>query len=113
MAKEFGPGFAVAAAKLPAGSWQGPVESGFGWHLLFVDTVTSGRLPAFEEVEAEVKTAWLAEQKVQAWQKAYEEMRSKYEVLLPAERVPGNDSPSNGETSQRTAPPVSSSRRSS
>ena len=84
LGKEFGPHFALAVAKLPPGSWQGPVESGFGWHLVFVDTVIPGRVPAFEEVEPDVKTAWLAEQKAQAWEKAYKDMRAKYTVLLPA-----------------------------
>jgi peptidyl-prolyl cis-trans isomerase C len=84
IAKEFGPQFAVALEKVKPGSWQGPIESGFGWHLVFVDTVIPGRVPAFEEVESEVKTAWLGEQKAQAWQKAYQTMRAKYTVLLPA-----------------------------
>ena len=84
LGKEFGPQFAQAVAKLAPGSWQGPIESGFGWHLVFVDTVIPGRSPAFEEIEADVKTAWLGEQKTQAWQKAYKEMRAKYTVLLPA-----------------------------
>ena len=84
IAKEFGPQFAVALEKLKPGSWQGPIESGFGWHLVFVDTVIPGRIPAFDEVESEVKTAWLGEQKAEARQKAYQEMRAKYTVLLPA-----------------------------
>jgi peptidyl-prolyl cis-trans isomerase C len=83
IAKEFGPQFAVALEKLKPGSWQGPVESGYGWHLVYVDTVIPGRIPAFEEMEPDVKTAWLAEQKQQAWQKAYAEMRAKYTLLLP------------------------------
>ena len=84
IAKEFGPQFAVALEKLKPGSWQGPIESGYGWHLVYVDTVIPGRIPAFEEMEPDVKTAWLAEQKQQAWQRAYAEMRAKYTVLLPA-----------------------------
>jgi peptidyl-prolyl cis-trans isomerase C len=84
LGKEFGPQFAQAVAKLPAGGWQGPVESGFGWHLVYVDTVISARLPAFEEIEPDVKTAWLLEQKTFAWEKAYQEMRAKYAVMLPA-----------------------------
>ena len=84
LGKEFGPQFAQAVEKLPAGSWQGPIESGFGWHLVFVDTVIPGRVPDFEEIEADVKTAWLGEQKALAWDKAYKEMRAKYTVLLPA-----------------------------
>ena len=97
IAKEFGPQFAMTLEKLKSGSWQGPVESGYGWHLVFVDTVIPGRIPAFEEVEPDVKTAWLGEQKAQAWKKAYDAMRAKYTVLLPAPPV--------NESSQPTAPP--------
>ena len=98
LGKEFGPQFAQAVAKLPPGSWQGPVESGFGWHLVFVDTVIPGRVPAFEEIEPDVKTAWLGEQKAQAWEKAYKEMRAKYTVLLPAlpDNTPAKQVPGNG-----------------
>ena len=81
--KEFGAQFATAIQKLKPGSWQGPLESGYGWHLVFVDSVIPGRIPVFEEVEADVKNAWFADQKRQAWQKAYADMRAKYTVLLP------------------------------
>jgi parvulin-like peptidyl-prolyl isomerase len=84
LAKEFGPPFAVAVAQLTPGSWQGPIESGYGWHLVFVDSLVPGRVPVFEEVEPDVKIAWLGDQKQQAWRKAYDEMRAKYTVLLPA-----------------------------
>ena len=97
LAKEFGPQFVVALEKLKPGSWQGPIESGYGWHLVYVDTVIPGRIPAFEEMEPDVKTAWLGEQKQQAWQKAYKEMREKYSVLLP--------DPSGKESVQAPAPP--------
>ena len=99
IAKEFGPQFAVALEKLKPGSWQGPVESGYGWHLVFVDTVIPGRIPAFEEIEPDVKTAWLGEQKSVAWQKAYAEMRAKYSVMLPA-------APSEAAQAPSATPPV-------
>jgi peptidyl-prolyl cis-trans isomerase C len=97
LAKEFGPQFAVALEKVKPGSWQGPIESGYGWHLVFVDTVIPGRIPALEEIEPDVKAAWLGEQKATAWQKAYSEMRAKYAVLLPA--------PSDKEAAQAPVPP--------
>jgi parvulin-like peptidyl-prolyl isomerase len=84
LGKEFGPAFALAIEHLTPGSWQGPVESGLGWHLVFVDDVIPGRVPEFEEVMPDVKTAWLVEQKALAWEKAYKEMRARYTVLLPA-----------------------------
>jgi parvulin-like peptidyl-prolyl isomerase len=84
LAKEFGPAFARAIFDVKPGAWQGPIASGYGWHLVFVDSLVPGRTPEFAEVESDVKTAWLAEQKAQAWQKAYAEMRAKYTVALPA-----------------------------
>src|SRR5262245_45156550 len=84
LAKEFGPKFAEAVAALAPGAWQGPIESGYGWHLVFVDTVVPGRVPAFEEVEPDVKIAWLAAAKERARAEAYAAMRAKYTVLLPA-----------------------------
>jgi len=83
IAREFGPEFAQAVAKLAPGSWLGPVESGFGWHLVFVTSAIPGRIPAFEEVEPDVRTAWLGEQKAESWRKAYAQLRAKYTVLLP------------------------------
>jgi peptidyl-prolyl cis-trans isomerase C len=97
LAKEFGPQFAVALEKVKRGSWQGPIESGYGWHLVFVDTVIPGRIPALEEIEPDVKTAWLAEQKATAWQKSYAEMRARYTVVLPG--------PPDREASQPPVPP--------
>jgi len=88
LAKDFGPQFAVAVSKLTPGSWQGPIESGYGWHLVYVASLVPGRVPAFEEVEREVKTAWLGAQKEAAWKKAYQDMRAKYTLLVP---VPSDD----------------------
>jgi peptidyl-prolyl cis-trans isomerase C len=84
LAKEFGPQFAQSIFKLKPGSWQGPIESGYGWHLVFVQSFTPGRIPAFEEVEPAVKTAWLSDQRAEEWRKTYATMRAKYQVVLPA-----------------------------
>ena len=84
LGKELGPRFALTVPKLPPGSWQGPVESGYGWHLVFVDALVPGRVPPFEEIEGDVRSAWLSDQKALAWEKAYKDMRSRYTVLLPA-----------------------------
>jgi hypothetical protein len=90
LAKEFGPRFVVALEQLKPGSWQGPIESGFGWHLVYIDIVIAGRIPPFEELEPDVKTAWLGEQKQRAWESAYAKMRAKYTVLIP--KVPDSAS---------------------
>ena len=83
LTKDFGTGFSHAIFQLKPGSWQGPIESGYGWHLVWIESITPGRVPNFEEIESDVKSAWLADQKAQQWQKAYEKMRAKYQVSLP------------------------------
>jgi peptidyl-prolyl cis-trans isomerase C len=88
IAKDFGPPFAKALFEQKPGAWTGPIESGYGWHLVFLDSIVPSRAPAFEEIEPDVKTAWLAAQKAEAWDKAYKTMRAKYEILLPAPPAP-------------------------
>ena len=84
IAKDFGPAFAKSLFVQKPGAWTGPIESGYGWHLVYVDTLIPESAAAFEEVEPDVKTAWLASRKAEAWDKAYTEMRGKYELVLPA-----------------------------
>ncbi len=101
VARNFGPGFARALFALPTGSWQGPIESGYGWHVVFVSASSPGRVPAYEEVEPEVAAAWKEAQRVEAMRKGYEKMRAKYTVALPA---PGNAVAAGGAASVRSNP---------
>lgn len=82
--KEFGPVFAEALFTLSPGGWRGPIQSGYGWHLVWLDTMTAGRVPAFEEVEADVKSAWINDQYQQVKRAALDEMRSRYAVDVVA-----------------------------
>ncbi len=85
IANEFGAQFAQALTKIKPGSWQGPLESGLGWHLVFVDAIAPGRIPALEEIEATVKADWIDEQRAISKRRAFDAMLSHYEVVLPAQ----------------------------
>ncbi len=84
IAKDFGPPFAKALFAQKAGAWTGPIESGYGWNVVYLDAVTPERVSSFEEVEPDVRTAWLSTRKAEAKEAAYNAMRAKYELLLPA-----------------------------
>lgn len=90
LAKEFGPRFAEAVFGLRPGVWQGPIESGYGWHLVWVDSITPSRVPTFEEIEPTVKSAWLEEQRAKSKRQMFEAMRARYEVILP-KSIAGDD----------------------
>jgi peptidyl-prolyl cis-trans isomerase C len=83
LAKEFGPNFAQSLLQLKPGAWQGPIQSGYGWHLVWIDSIKPSRVPEFEEVESDVKSTWIDEQRAEFKRKAYEAMKARYEVILP------------------------------
>jgi len=83
VAKIFGSEFATAVFQLRPGAWEGPVQSGYGWHVVYVQSITPGREPAFEEVAALVKAEWLSVQRDLLRDSAYKAMRDRYEVSPP------------------------------
>jgi peptidyl-prolyl cis-trans isomerase C len=82
VAQVFGVAFAGELAKLPAGAWVGPVESGYGWHLVRVEEAVAPRVPEFETVEPAVREAWMREQRDLLQKAAYERARARYEVAV-------------------------------
>jgi peptidyl-prolyl cis-trans isomerase C len=89
----FGPEFAKFVVGLEPGAWRGPVESGYGWHLVWVEAVTPGRVPTFEEVQAEARTEWVAEQRAESKRTLFDMMRARYQVLLPAALTTSEEAP--------------------
>ena len=83
VAREFGPPFAKALFQLKPGAWQGSIQSGYGWHLVFIDAIEPRRVPAFEEVEPDVKSAWLDQKQREIKRSAFDAMRARYTVVVP------------------------------
>ena len=59
--RTFGPGFADALARLPAGEWQGPIPSAYGLHLVWVRQRTPATVAEFDAVRNQVVHARLKE----------------------------------------------------
>lgn len=84
VAKVFGGQFAESIFKLKVGVWQGPVESGLGWHVVRIEAITPGRVPAFEEVDSsQLKSEWMSDQRAESKRQSFEAMKKRYEVVLP------------------------------
>ncbi|EJN26975.1 hypothetical protein PMI35_03668 [Pseudomonas sp. GM78] len=86
VARVFGSKFAVSLFKQAPGGWVGPVESGFGWHLVWIDTLAKPPAPAFETVAQQVKSDWLFEQRSKSKRANFDALKARYEVVvtLPA-----------------------------
>lgn len=82
VARQFGDGFAAALDKLTPGQWQGPVESGYGTHLVLVLGRTEARAPELAEVREAVKREWENDRRQDGNRKFYEEMLKRYTVTI-------------------------------
>ncbi|WP_126174119.1 peptidyl-prolyl cis-trans isomerase [Altericroceibacterium xinjiangense] len=80
VASHFGEDFARAAFALETGSWQGPVRSEYGWHVVLPVSVDAPRSPAFADVADRVREDALAEKRQQAADRALDTMLARYEI---------------------------------
>lgn len=79
----FGREFAAALAQVPTGSWQGPVASAYGWHLVRVEQVRPARPLAFEEVSDQVAADMRESRRRSANEAFYQSLLERYEVTEP------------------------------
>lgn len=82
--RDFGDPFAKELTTLPLNTWTGPVSSPYGLHLVRVTQRVDGYDPKLAEVRDAVAQKWRTEKRDTFQREAYEELRSKYQVVLPA-----------------------------
>lgn len=80
--KQFGEKFAARLGELPRHQWQGPVESGYGVHLVFVSETTQGRVPTLEEVRDAVRREWANARRLEVNEKFYQNLLKRYTVTV-------------------------------
>ena len=78
----FDDAFASRVAELPAGEWIGPVESGYGVHLVFVVERTEGAVRSFEEVRETVRRDWANTRRLEANETFYQALLEGYTVIV-------------------------------
>jgi hypothetical protein len=88
IARTFGSEFEKALRHLPIGSWQGPVRSGFGWHLIELTSRDEARRPRLEEVRAAVERDLLNVRAKEADSAFYGRLRANYRVRIESGDVP-------------------------
>ena len=84
VARLFGETFADAVLALEPGRWAGPVRSGFGLHLVFLETREPGRTPALAEVREAVRRDLLFERQRQAKDDLYRALAARYRIAIEA-----------------------------
>ncbi len=93
VAKQFGQPFATKLAEVANGQWTGPIESGYGLHLVFVSDRTDGRVPQLDEVRESVARELDNARRLAANDSRYEEMLKRYAVTVEFPRVANTSTP--------------------
>ena len=78
----FGADFARAIFLLKPGSWDGPVKSGYGVHLVRLTDLRPATLRPFEEVRLKILEEWRHQQEIEAKGAYLGKLREKYGVVI-------------------------------
>ncbi len=90
LARLFGKDFADALARQPAGRWTGPIASGYGAHLVKIESLTPGGTPALADVRPLVEREWANARRQEHSKAFYAMLRAKYKIVvkMPAAAAP-------------------------
>ncbi len=82
VAAQFGPKFADAVFALEAGAWHGPLESGYGLHLVRVDLKSTTKPREFAAVRGQVVERWRDDRQREDAAKFFAGLLRKYDVVV-------------------------------
>ncbi|MFT4047230.1 MAG: peptidylprolyl isomerase [Solimonas sp.] len=74
--------------RAPPGEWSGPLQSGYGWHLVQVTQRRDAYVPPFEQVLERVRAAWIEQERRKLDDAGFAALRSRYEVLRSDRAAP-------------------------
>lgn len=82
VARVFGKQFATQVSQVQPGTWQGPVTSGYGVHLVFMHARTEGYVPPLDDVRDAVCREWTNARRLAANEQFYQRLRARYTVTV-------------------------------
>ena len=91
VSRSLGDDFLKAITTTPKGSWQGPVKSGFGLHLVRIDNREQQMQAELSEVRDAVLRDWKSEKLKLTNEAVYNSMRSQYKISVESETLKSVD----------------------
>jgi len=74
--------FVQELAALPTGEWQGPINSGFGLHLIFIESYLPGVVPPLSEIQDVVVSEWTLQKREETNEEFYSALRENYTITV-------------------------------
>jgi hypothetical protein len=85
----FGQGFADSVFDLAPRMWHGPVLSGYGTHLVYVDALEIFSTPPLDEVRDRVTQDWVDENRRKITDEYFADLLAQYDVVIEIASEPG------------------------
>ncbi len=82
VAQVFGAEFSKKLFVLEILNWQGPIVSEYGAHLVYLETIDRSYIPEISEINKKLVANFMKEQLATLKDKNYQEMRSRYQVIV-------------------------------
>ena len=79
----FGTGVFEQIVALDPGTWSGPVRSGYGAHLVRLDSLVPGSVPAFETVRGRIEQEWRRDKANELRLDRLAQLRNQYHIETP------------------------------
>jgi len=92
VARNFGNSFAEDIFELAPGTWEGPVQSGYGIHLVRIESREEAFMPPFEEVRPRVRDEFMTNLRREVDELFFERLRESYEIVIEAPASETTDS---------------------
>jgi hypothetical protein len=78
----FGKRFTEELFRAEINAWQGPIDSGYGLHLVRISEKIDSRMPELASVIDKVRTDWMFEQRQKMNKEIYERFKARYEIVV-------------------------------
>ena len=85
LASMFGEAFAKQAFLLPVNSWQGPIDSEYGAHLIYINSRIEAKLPPLAEIRERITREWRSAKQKAANELFYKSLHQRYKVVIDSE----------------------------
>jgi hypothetical protein len=85
--RAMGSQFLAGLQSVPVGAWQGPIQSGFGLHLVKLSERIDGIVPPLDDIRDLVSRDWMSAKREAANEASYAALRERYVVTLAEPRA--------------------------
>lgn len=85
--RELDEGFTKQLSGLRIGEWSGPIMSGFGVHLVYIEKKDNPKIPEFESVKKQVQRDYEYQMVLDSKNAILKELKQKYKINIEADNI--------------------------